>query len=388
MGGGPSKREQRTRLAGARTVRDSATAAAPNDVLIPDVAEIDAAWLTSVLTAAAIAPPQARVVAMQPVGLSGGKLARTVRFLLTWADDSRGPASLIGKFPADGTRSQQTAHATDAYAIELAFYRRIAPTALVAVPRCHFAGIDQATGRFALILDDIRSARKVDQIAGASADEVASALIEVSRLHAQYWACAGSESLNWVPLRTAPGNARRLAAAYRLLHSRFLDRFGGRLSDRAVRMIERFDTVVRRWSRHDDPPYTLLHGDYRVDNLLFGSDAVSPPVTVLDWQNLGIGSGLIDVAYLIGGSMPIETRRNREEELLRVYLDALNANGVAVNGRECRNAYRVNALAGLHMTVVSAMLVDDSPDGDELFVTMAERHAAHADDVNALGALT
>jgi hypothetical protein len=363
--------------------------AMPSDFPIPEPDGIDAAWLTSVLIASAIAPSQARVVAMQSVQLSEGKLARTVRFLLTWADgDSCGPASLIGKFPADGTRSRQTGQATDAYAIELAFYRLIAPTAQVAVPRCHFAGIDLATGRFALILDDICLARKVDQIAGASAEEVAAALVEVSRLHAQYWNCEKSESLRWVPLRAAPPNARRLAAAYRLLYGRFLDRFGGRLSDRATGMIERFDTVIRPWSSHDKPPYTLLHGDYRADNLLFGSDAFSPPVTVLDWQNLGIGSGVSDVAYLIGGSLPIEIRRNREEELLAAYLDALAANGIAVNNREYRYSYRVNALTGLHMTVVSAMLVDESPDSDELFVTMAERHAAHADDVNAQRALT
>ncbi|HET9896431.1 MAG TPA: phosphotransferase [Streptosporangiaceae bacterium] len=361
----------------------------PKDVPVPEAAGIDASWLTSVLIASAAAPSEARVVAMRPVRLPGGKLARTIRFLLTWADDdSRGPASLIGKFPADGARSQQTGQATDAYALELAFYRLIAPTAQVAVPRCHFAGIDPATGRFALILDDIGSARKVDQVAGATADEVAAALVEVSRLHAQYWAGERSESLRWVPLRAAPANARRLAAAYRLLYGRFLDRFGGRLSDRAAGMIERFDTVIRRWSSHDDPPYTLLHGDYRAGNLLFGSDAVSPPVTVLDWQNLGIGSGVSDVAYLIGGSLPIDTRRNREEELLAAYLGALSANGVVINDREYRNAYRVNALTGLHMTVVSAMLVDGGADSDELFVTMAERHAAHADDVNAQGALT
>lgn len=361
----------------------------PSDSPIPVPAVIDAAWLTSIMIASAIVPSVARIVDMQSVELQGGKLASTVRFLLTWADDdSCGPSSLIGKFPADGARSRQTGQATGAYAIEVAFYRLIAPTAQVAVPRCHFAGIDRATGRFALILDDICPARKVDQVAGSSTDDLAAALVEVSRLHAQYWACERSESLSWVPLRAAPANARRLAAVYRLLHGRFLDRYEGRLSDRAVGMIERFDTVTRPWSGYDEPPYTLLHGDYRADNLLFGSDGLSPPVTVLDWQNLGIGSGASDVAYLIGGSLPIEIRRNYEEELLRTHLDALAARGIAVNDRKYRNSYRVNALTGLHMTVVSAMLVDGDPEGDELFVTMAERHAAHADDVNAQRALT
>ncbi len=352
---------------------------------IPEVAELDATWLTAMLAVSGAAPSGARIVGVRPEKLSAGRLASTVRFLLTWADDdNRGPGSLVGKFPAEGARSRATGHATDAYAIELAFYRQLAPTLRVTVPRCHFAGSDQATGRFALILDDVSPARKVDQVAGACEDEAAAALVELARLHVQFWDCDQSGPLRWVPVRAAPENARRLAAAYRLLHRRFLDRFGGRLSDRAVRVIELFDTVIRRWPSRDSLPCTLLHGDYRVDNLLFGGDGVVPGVTVLDWQNLGLGTGATDAAYLIGGSLPIETRRRREAELVQVYVDALAAQGVAVGEREFRAAYRANALAGLHMTVVSAMLVDDGPGNDELFVTMAERHAAHADDVNAL----
>ncbi len=340
------------------------------------------------LAKSGVGPPGARIVAVRSELLSAGKLARTVRFLLTWADADRcGPASLIGKFPADSARVRGSKYAADAYALELAFYRRIAPTIRVSVPRCHFVASDPTTGRFALILHDVGSAGKVGQIAGANADQIAAALVELSRLHVQYWACEQSEYFRWVPVRHSPAHARRLAAAYRLLHRRFLDRFGGYLSNRAVRLIEVLDTVIRRWSFFVNPPYTLLHGDYRVDNLLFEANPADARVTVLDWQNLGIGAGVSDAAYLIGGSLPIEIRRSREAELMRVYLDALTAGGVAVNDRDYRTAYRAHALNGLHMTVVSAMLVDDGPGSRELFVTMAERHAAHADDLDAPGAL-
>lgn len=357
------------------------------DLPVPELAQLDAAWWTALLTASGAAPPGARVMAARPAALASGQLALTVRFELSWADERlRGPASLIGKFPAADRRSRETGLATDAYATEVAFYRRLGPAAPVRVPRCHFAASDPAAGRFALILEDVRPAVQVDQVTGASPDQVAAALAELARLHARYWACERAASLSWLPARAAPGTARRLAASYRLLHGRFLERYAGRLSDRAVRVIERFDAVIRRWPTCVGPPHTLLHGDYRAGNLLFGPSGLAP-ITVLDWQSAGIGPGTSDAAYLIGGSLPEASRREHEAELLRVYLDGLAAARVAADDAEQRAAYRAGTLAGLHMTVVSAMLVDSSAAGEELFVIMAERHAAHADDLEATAAL-
>jgi aminoglycoside phosphotransferase (APT) family kinase protein len=223
---------------------------------------------------------------------------------------------------------------------------------------------------------------------GATVDDVAAALVELSRLHAQYWGRQGARELGWVPVRAAPERSRRLAAAYRLLHKRFLDRSGERLSSDAIHVIERFDAVVRPWLSAEELPRTLMHGDYRVENLIFGQDSRARPVTVLDWQNLGIGPGASDVAYLIGGSLPTETRRDNEAELARLYLDALAGHGIEVTVGAFRSSYAVNALAGLHMAVVSAMLVDGGSGSDDLFVIMAERHSAHARDLDALGALS
>ena len=44
-----------------------------------------------------------------------------------------------------------------------------------------------------------------------------------------------------------------------------------------------------------------MHGDYRLDNLLFGEDGT---VTVLDWQTVSWGPPLVDASYFIGGCLP------------------------------------------------------------------------------------
>ena len=41
----------------------------------------------------------------------------------------------------------------------------------------------------------------------------------------------------------------------------------------------------------------LVHGDYRIDNVIFGKDSSSVEA-VLDWELSTLGDGLADVAYV------------------------------------------------------------------------------------------
>ncbi|MDP2058062.1 MAG: MipA/OmpV family protein, partial [Thiobacillus sp.] len=50
----------------------------------------------------------------------------------------------------------------------------------------------------------------------------------------------------------------------------------------------------------------LVHGDLRIDNILFAPDGNA--CWLVDWQTLGRGSGAADLAYLVGTSIadPLE----------------------------------------------------------------------------------
>ena len=63
--------------------------------------------------------------------------------------------------------------------------------------------------------------------------------------------------------------------------------------------------------------------------------------------------------------------------------EGLVAQGVELSAEDCWNSYRVNAFAGLHMAVVASVLVGRTEHGDEMFLAMAERHAAHVDDLDS-----
>jgi aminoglycoside phosphotransferase (APT) family kinase protein len=134
----------------------------------------------------------------------------------------------------------------------------------------------------------------------------------------------------------------------------------------------------------DDAPRTVVHGDYRLDNLLFDPTPGGVPVTVVDWQTCTHGPAMQDVAYFIGAAMPPTGRRDAESALVDGYYAGLVAAGVGGYGWDrCWRDYRRGTWAGLIMAVAASMLVERTARGDEMFLTMAARHSRHALDLDA-----
>ena len=135
-------------------------------------------------------------------------------------------------------------------------------------------------------------------------------------------------------------------------------------------------------------PRTVQHADYRLDNLLFGGDQAAPPVTVVDWQTVTLGPGPADVSYFLGAGLVPEQRRAHEQELVRSYHEQLVSGGVTGYGwDDCMTEYRRHAYAGYIMAVGASILVERTDRGDEMFLTMARRHAAQVDDLDAAALL-
>ena len=66
-----------------------------------------------------------------------------------------------------------------------------------------------------------------------------------------------------------------------------------------------------------------MHGDYRLDNMLFGTAGADRALTVVDWQTVTWGPALTDVAYFLGCALPAQHRREHYDALLRAYHEAL-----------------------------------------------------------------
>ncbi len=79
----------------------------------------------------------------------------------------------------------------------------------------------------------------------------------------------------------------------------------------------------------DTAPITLIHGDFRMENVLFGTAPQHKPVAIIDWQGPLLGKGMVDLALMLGQSTRTDVRRAHERQLIARYADKLSELGVA-----------------------------------------------------------
>ncbi len=345
-----------------------------------DPSDVTPDWLTERLAAAGAAPSSARVTGCSADAIGAGKVGRTFRYQLDWEGPS-GPSTVVGKFASDDEQSRMAGMLTGTYVREVNFFNELAASVDIRIPTCHHCEMDTDTGDFVILMDDLAPAEVGDQIAGCSADDADQALSELVGLHAPDVPGVGEAA--WL-LAKRPDGAQPMAGLYLALLPPFVERYSDRLPAETIASAERFGRCVHRWLELAAPPYRLLHGDYRLDNLMFGPDGV----TAVDWQTVGHGPPMSDVSYFCGASLLTRDRRVHEEGLVRDYHAHLEQRtGGLISWDRCWADYRLHTVAGLHMAVVAAALVSEDERGDAMFCAMAERHAAHAEDLETFDLL-
>jgi aminoglycoside/choline kinase family phosphotransferase len=215
----------------------------------------------------------------------------------------------------------------------------------------------------------------ISQVAGVGADRAEQAVVSLAGLHRELWESPALDGFTWMPNFDDQINLNA-GQSYREAWPVFLERVGSALPHGAVafgeRLKESFETVMRQ--SYAGSPRTVLHGDFRIDNLLF-DDRVVPAdrVGVLDWQISGRGPGVFDVAYLLAGSMTVEERRTAEVDIVRSWYDALGSpEGYSYD--DAWREYRRTSMATTVYGVVSAAQMDPANErGRELVEAMAVR---------------
>jgi aminoglycoside phosphotransferase (APT) family kinase protein len=278
--------------------------------------------------------------------------------------------------------SRAAARAVRTYEVEASFYAELAGALPVALPACYFAAYDGGPDEYAVLLEDLAPAAPGDQLAGLTAAQAAAAIDELAALHAAGWDDPALAALPWLN-RRGPDSAAFTAALITDFYGGFRDRYAARLDPATLTLIEDFLPRMGGYLARQDEPATIIHGDFRADNLLFGA----PRPAVLDWQTCAWGSGTADLAYFLGSSLPADERQSHEEALARRYHAALGARGVATTWADCWDGYRRHAFGGIIMAIGAAMLVQRTARGDEMFCTMTDRHARHALDLGSAALL-
>ncbi|MFD3810262.1 phosphotransferase [Rhodococcus sp. NPDC058639] len=316
-----------------------------------------------------------RSVRSEPIGT--GQIGRCLRLTLT-GDEI--PASIVAKLPvADpGTRAMLAG----AYRGEVRFYTDIADSVSVRVPVCYYAALGDC-GDFTLLLEDLAPAQQGDQVAGCTPAQAHDAVRNLAGLHGPRWCDPTLLGLSWVG-RTTQDEARVLAELYGPALETFAHDLGEHVSSGDRATLRDCVEVTERWICARPERFALVHGDYRLDNLLFPA-VPDTGVTAVDWQTLTIGLPARDLAYFVSTSLTPELRREHECDLVATYHRALLGHGVEKYSlTDCWDDYRFAMLQGPLVAVFGCAYGTRTDRGDRMFATMVARACTAIRDLDSL----
>ena len=356
------------------------------DHLPDDPTQLTAESLTSLFRDGGLAPsnPGVEVVSVtaEPLAEGSAFLGSLARLNITWADpDTVLPNRFVAKFPTRDPGGRTVGKMLNVWAREAQFYAHLAPLVPTPVPACraNFISGDRAV----LLLDDMYPASPGDQLVGASADQAHAAVEALAQLHAPFWGSSRTSAVEWVPGLDAPGTSEALGTAIAASLPRFVERFGDLLPDRGLGWLHAFVPELGRW--RDDvlsKPLTIAHADYRLENMLFGSDG---DITVIDWQTAMFTGGATDVSFFLATNLEVDLRRSMESELVSAYVDTLVGHGVDVSTtHHIRDDYEYAHLWWMGMLANNLSSIE-TPDerSKNLFETMLTRLYSAAVDVDS-----
>ncbi len=320
-------------------------------------AELTATWFSQALAGSG----RVETVRTEEIGADIGFIGKVYRCHLTWSDDAPGdrPASVIVKMPTDNDVNFALGEAAQFYEREITVYRHLRNELGVSVPQHLYSEMDPDPApwierpllflidklplggvnrtldfllklglrdkrRYVLIISDIDDARPPTQADGGSLEDAHAALKVLATWHAKNWMCTDLVAEHH---RLWP-----VDRAHRVFQARYVKNLPGFVTHTAgvvePRTLARLDDIQERLpsivAKLSEGPWTLLHGDYRLDNVLFRDNG---ELVVLDLQALLYGRPAVDVSYFITTALEPE-HVTEEAALLRTYHDALVAQGV------------------------------------------------------------
>ncbi len=340
--------------------------------------DVTAEWLSAALSEHR-APVEVSDVDVAAIGT--GQTGATYRVTPEYAGDPGGlPRTFVIKLPAqdDAVRDRVAL----SYRSECAFYATVADRVRVPTPRCFYCQITEDARDYALLLADQAPAVQGDQIAGCGEPQARLAVVALAGLHGPTWCDpVWLEFPSIVFPRPDEASARGLGEVAKMSADITLEKLGDRMRDEDRETFSTAMGLVAPWLLAENDRFALLHGDYRLDNILFGPDGVS----VVDWQTLGVGLPARDLAYFMATSLDSQLRATVEEGLVDEYHQALLGYGVTGYDREtCWRDYRLGVPQVLMISALGFAFSASTDRGDDMMLTMLGRGCRAIRDLGTL----
>jgi len=251
---------------------------------------------------------------------------------------------------------------TGAMHAESSFYRHARDMVEITAPRAYASIFDQGAFRSIVILEDLTDHVELTTVRSDVSLARANSQMEVlARLHGRFYE---SPAMSADPLSfiTWPAWFQNLIA---LDLENSTDR-GFREAESVIpeRLFARANEVwgftVEATAQHEKLPETLIHSDVHLGNWYA---APGDRMGLLDWQACCRGHWSRDLAYAISSGLTIDNRRAWEDDLIRHYLERLEANGgPVVSFEDAHRWYRQQLWGALAFWTVTLTPSDTMPD--------------------------
>ena len=360
------------------------------DMALPSMPDgLTADWLSSALTRAGLLRGGARVVDVQQtqVGAGAGMMSELARLRLTYdIDDASLPVTLIAKFPSRNANNRGVAMAYRLYERETRYFAELATSSTAYSPHTWVSTMQG--DNFLILMEDMADYRVGDQVIGADLHESELMIDELARLHASFWNRV--DDLTWVPHIANSYHADNMLALIRAawpnmarIFADFVDPSLAARGDEFIAALPALQLAM------DTPPITLLHGDFRMENVFFGTQPHHRPTAIIDWQGPLRGRGMVDVGLMLGQSTQHAVRSAHERQLVRRYIERLAEHGVReytfdVAWEHYRLAQCYN---WAYVAVVSGTLDTANEHGFAWMSQMVARHSAMSLELDVFGLL-
>ncbi len=299
-------------------------------------------------------------VSWAPIGVGIGFVGDLFRGTLTWDNANDWcPDSVVAKVPSSVKANRGVGEGLMAYEREIVMYREAVDDLSLPMPEHYHSAFEpnptpwmlgvlewvfdhlplrginwlvnklvnlpeSAMRDYLLIIEDIADARPAEQFDGGNLEDARVSLELLAKFHADAW--MNQDLLDKQPLLWSVGRSPKVfQAGYVRNRDQFVETFGDLLDPTVIDHIDKVhEEVPALTNQVASAPWTILHGDYRLDNILFRSDG---SLVVLDYQLVMYGRAGWDVAYFITTALSPE-HRAEEDALLHTYHDALLSHGI------------------------------------------------------------
>lgn len=346
-------------------------------------------WLTRALQEQGILAKDVSISALEvgQVGEGVGMMSELSRLTPTYDGPAGGaPGSFIAKYPSQNPTNRQIAMSFNLYEREVRYFAELDALTTAVCPNTYLTELDG--DNFIILMEDMADYRVGNQIVGATLEETQMAIDELAKLHAAFWNRV--DEISWIPHVFGSQHAANMQAGTEAGWDAMVSLFGDYLTVPVLAMPGDFQTSIAPLQAYlDRPPLTLAHGDFRMENFLYGTAPGHHPMVIIDWQGPLLGRGMQDVALLLGHSTQTEVRRNHEQSLLKRYLEGLAGLGVKGYGfdeawQDYRHAHLYN---WAYTTVVAGTLDATNERGYAWMSQMIARQVATTEDLGLLDML-